>query len=204
MDKQTLAYYAAHAADIAQRYESAGSALSSCFVGSFPRAGKILDVGCGSGRDLSVLASLGFDAYGVDATPEFVDFAQCTHPELHGRITFGQLPELGQPFGGEFDGILCCAVLMHLDDITLVNSVKSFRKTLKIDGRILISVPTTRPDADFSGRDQFGRLFNNYSAQHLNAIFEVEGFRLLREWGNLDTLQRSGIEWLNQLYERVA
>ncbi len=181
-----------------------GSALSSYFGMSFPQAGKILDVGCGSGRDLALLASLGFDAYGVDATPEFVDFAQCTHPELRGRIAVGQLPELGQPFGGEFDGILCCAVLMHLDDITLVNSVRSFRKTLKIGGRILISVPATRPDADLSGRDQFGRLFKNYSAQHLKTIFVVEGFRHLQQWGNVDTLQRTGIEWLTQLYERVT
>ena len=204
MDKQTLAYYAAHATDVAQRYESAGSALSYYFGVSFPQASKILDVGCGSGRDLAVLASLGFDAYGVDATPEFVDIAQCTHSELRGRITVGQLPELGQPFGGEFDGILCCAVLMHLDDITLLNSVRSFREALKIDGRILISVPATRPDADLSGRDQFGRLFKNYSAQHLKTVFEMEGFRLLQQWGNVDTLQRTGIQWLTQLYERVA
>ena len=204
MDNQTLAYYAAHANDVAKRYESAGSALSSYFGVAFPHASKILDVGCGSGRDLSVLASLGFDAYGVDATPEFVDIAQCTHPELRGRITVGQLPQLGRPFGGEFDGILCCAVLMHLDDISLVNSVRSFREALKIDGRVLISVPATRPDADLSGRDRFGRLFKNYSAQHLKALFEMEGFRLLQQWGNVDTLQRTGIEWLTQLYQRVG
>jgi 2-polyprenyl-3-methyl-5-hydroxy-6-metoxy-1,4-benzoquinol methylase len=68
MDKQTLAYYSAHATDVAQRYESTGSALSSYFAISFLHEGKILDVGCGSGRDLALLASLGFDAYAnVDA-----------------------------------------------------------------------------------------------------------------------------------------
>jgi 2-polyprenyl-3-methyl-5-hydroxy-6-metoxy-1,4-benzoquinol methylase len=204
MDKQTLAYYAANATDVAQRYESAGSALSSYFGICFPHQKKILDVGCGSGRDLAVLVSLGFDAFGVDATPEFVDIAQYKHPELLGRITHGQLPQLGQPFGGEFDGILCSAVLMHLDDTTLVDSVRSFREALKNEGRVLISVSATRLDADLNGRDQYGRLFKNYSAQHLKTIFEVEGFRLLQQWGNFDTLQRKGIEWLTQLYQRVA
>ena len=204
MDKQTLAYYSAHATDVAQRYESTGSALSCYFAISFPYEGKILDVGCGSGRDLALLASLGFDVYGVDATPELVEFALLTHPVLRGRIKVGQLPQLGQPFGVKYDGILCCAVLMHLDEITLVNSVKSFREALKIDGRVLISVPATRPDADLNGRDQYGRLFKNYSAQHLKTIFEVEGFRLLQEWENFDTLQRKGIVWLTQLYQRVA
>jgi 2-polyprenyl-3-methyl-5-hydroxy-6-metoxy-1,4-benzoquinol methylase len=147
---------------------------------------------------------LGFDVYGVDATPELVEIALLTHPVLRGRIKVGQLPQLGQPFGLKYDGILSCAVLMHLDEITLVNSVKSFREALKMDGRVLISVPATRPDADLNGRDQYGRLFKNYSAQHLKTIFEVEGFRLLQEWGNFDTLQRTGIEWLTQLYQRIA
>jgi len=163
-----------------------------------------LDVGCGSGRDLAILDSLGFNVFGIDATTEFVDIAQKKHPKLRGRIAVGQLPSLGKPFGGEFDGILCCAVLMHLDESTLATSVQSFRDTLKSDGRVLISVPTARPDTDASGRDQYGRLFKNYSSHYLSSLFEVKGFRLLQQWGNADTMQRSGIEWLTQLYQQVA
>jgi 2-polyprenyl-3-methyl-5-hydroxy-6-metoxy-1,4-benzoquinol methylase len=204
MDQQTLTYYGEHAADVAQRYESVPSALSCYFEESFPLAGKILDVGCGSGRDLAILDSLGFNVFGIDAITEFVNIAQEKHPKLMGRIAVGQLPALGKPFGGEFDGILCCAVLMHLDESTLVKSVQSFSEILRSDGRVLISVPASRPDTDASGRDQYGRLFKNYSSHYLSSLFEVNGFRLLQQWANEDTMQRSGVEWLTQLYQRVA
>jgi 2-polyprenyl-3-methyl-5-hydroxy-6-metoxy-1,4-benzoquinol methylase len=43
---------------------------------------KVLDIGCGSGRDLAVLARKGFDAYGIDPTSEFVDIAQRIHQQF--------------------------------------------------------------------------------------------------------------------------
>ncbi len=72
MDQSTLKYYSDNAAQVAERYESVVSNLSAHFVDSFSKGGKILDIGCGSGRDLAVLHKLGFDCYGVDPTPEFV------------------------------------------------------------------------------------------------------------------------------------
>ena len=32
---------------------------------------RLLDIGCGSGRDLALLVSFGHDCFGLDATPEF-------------------------------------------------------------------------------------------------------------------------------------
>jgi len=203
MDNQTLAYYSSKAVDVALRYESTESPLAKYFAEAFLPLGKILDVGCGSGRDLTLLTSLGFDAYGVDATPEFVNIAQKLHPELLGRVIVGHLPGLENTFLGKFDGILCCAVLMHLDESILERSVHSFKEVLKNEGRILISVPAARPDAQETGRDQFGRLFKNYSSNYLKNVFEKVGFGLLKEWANEDALQRSGIEWLTQLYQRT-
>ena len=115
MDKNTLDYYAANALEVAKRYEEAPSALANQFDVAFTKGGRVLDIGCGSGRDLAVLARMGFDVYGIDPTAEFVDIAQRIHPELLGRVKLGQLPEMGTPFDGDFDGILCCAVLMHLE-----------------------------------------------------------------------------------------
>jgi len=81
MDQSTVKYYKENAAQVAERYESVVSNLSAHFVDVFSLGGKVLDIGCGSGRDLSVLHQLGFDCYGVDPTPEFVDIAKHTHPE---------------------------------------------------------------------------------------------------------------------------
>jgi len=201
MDKSTLEYYATNASEVALRYESVSSALSNLFELAFTKGGKVLDIGAGSGRDLSVMAQQGFNVYGVDPTSKLVEIAQSIHPELAGRVKVGSLPTLDIPFDGEFDGILCCAVLMHLDEIALEESIIAFRSLLKKGGRLLISVPSERSDVNQYERDHHGRLFKSYSSAYLVGAFEIQGFRLLEEWSNADALKRTGVEWLTQLYQ---
>lgn len=51
----------------------------------FPQAHTLLDFGCGTGRDLELLAQR-FDCIGVDLQPGLVDYACRTHPELDFRV----------------------------------------------------------------------------------------------------------------------
>ena len=55
MVKPTLDYYVLHASEVAQRYEVAPSPLAHRFAESFPSGDRILDIGCGLGRDLAQL-----------------------------------------------------------------------------------------------------------------------------------------------------
>lgn len=109
MDHNTVYYYSQNAQQVADRYEAVVSSLSEHFFISYKPNSRVLDIGCGSGRDLAVLHKLGHQCYGIDPTPEFVEIAQRVHPELSDRIVQGALPELMPPFGGEFDGVLCSA-----------------------------------------------------------------------------------------------
>ena len=201
MDKPTLAYYALHASEVAQRYEVAPSPLAHRFAESFSAGGRILDIGCGSGRDLAQLHKQGFQPYGVDGTEEFVELAQMLHPELKGRVVQGLLPDLPTPFGGEFDGVLCCAVLMHIDSTELFNAALSIKRCLKVNGRLLISVPSQRSDTGEGERDANGRLFKTYPSAYLRLIFERLGFSLIDEWSNSDAMTRQGIEWVSLLFQ---
>lgn len=201
MDVSTLNYYSSHAKDVAQRYEAAPSSLGTRFATAFAPGGRILDIGCGSGRDLAELARQGFQSYGMDGTPEFVQLAQEFHPELKGRVTHGLLPDFPVPFGGEFDGVLCCAVLMHIDSTELFNAALNIKRCLKVNGRLLISVPSQRSDTGESERDANGRLFKTYHPGYLRLIFERLGFSLINQWGNSDALNRQGIEWVSLLFQ---
>ena len=58
----------------------------------------------------------GYDAYGVEPSSTLREAALAAHPELATRLTEGALPSLGMPFGESFDGVVCCAVLMHLPE----------------------------------------------------------------------------------------
>jgi 2-polyprenyl-3-methyl-5-hydroxy-6-metoxy-1,4-benzoquinol methylase len=196
MDSATLRYYSQNAHAVAQRYENVASPLASSFARVFPPGGRILDIGCGSGRDLAELHRQGYQAFGVDATPEFVGLAQKTHPVLTGKIAYGTLPELGIPFDGEFDGVLCSAVLLHIDTADLLNAALAIKSCLKVNGRLLISLPTHRADADEQERDANGRLFKTYSPGYLRLIFERLGFTLIDQWENSDSMNRDGIAWI--------
>jgi len=70
-----------------------------------------LDAGCGTGRNLVEFGSLG-KATGVDASREAVEFCRLRGLD---NVRTGTLDAL--PFGsGEFDLLLACDVLEHLDD----------------------------------------------------------------------------------------
>lgn len=201
MDQSTLKYYSDNAAQVAERYESVVSNLSAHFVDSFSKGGKILDIGCGSGRDLAVLHKLGFDIYGVDPTPEFVAIAQRTHPELVGRIFLGKLPDLQVPFNDNFDGVLCSAVLMHIDIEQLPATAAAIKSCLKLGGRLLYSVPSKRTDVVESNRDANGRLFIPDQASRLNTLFSDLGFIEIQSWTNSDSMGRESVEWMSMLLE---
>ena len=92
--------------------EAERSAISSRFESAFAPGARVLDVGCGKGRDVVALLDMGFDAYGSEPNDAMRARALARDPRMAGRIESSALPELGQPFGGRFDAVVCSAVLM--------------------------------------------------------------------------------------------
>lgn len=204
MDHPTLTYYNSYASKLAARYEQVSSIAVARFESTFAKGSKLLDIGFGSGRDLALLARMGFDVYGVDPSAEFIQLAQQTHPELHGRLGISGLPELGIPFGGNFDGVVCYGVLMHLSQEALTESVKSLRACLKLYGRVIIAIPTKKPGIDPHHRDEEGRLFQLHRGENLQRLFISNGFKLIEQWSNQHKIDETGIEWLAQSYELTS
>jgi 2-polyprenyl-3-methyl-5-hydroxy-6-metoxy-1,4-benzoquinol methylase len=67
MDDSTLNYYDKHAGEAAAKYRAVDQTVwRQQFQASIQTGGRVLDVGAGSGRNLSSLLSLGFDAYGTE------------------------------------------------------------------------------------------------------------------------------------------
>ncbi|GAB3189912.1 class I SAM-dependent methyltransferase [Hydrogenophaga aquatica] len=200
MDALTLDYYAKNAEQVANRYESIVNGLAQHFEQAFPRNFRVLDLGCGSGRDLAYLHTMGCEVYGLDATPELVELAQALHPELKGRIECGAIPDAGVPFGGGFDGVLCSAVLMHIGLEQQAAAVAFIKSCLKPGGSLLYSVPSKRHDvSEEAHRDAAGRLFIPDSAGRLQEQFEAVGFVLVDHWTNADSLGRDEVEWASVL-----
>jgi SAM-dependent methyltransferase len=204
MDTETINYYSKNAAIVTERYESVISSLSESFGEAFKPKSKLLDIGCGSGRDLALLNSLGHECFGVDATPEFVALSQTLHPEINGKVLQAALPNFEPPFGGDFDGVLCSAVLMHIPESELVPAAVSIKRCLKQHGRLLYSVPSKRLDVIAENRDANGRLFVPDQFDRLQKIFEQLGFNLISKWDNADSLGRDSVEWISVLMELTS
>lgn len=99
------------------------------------RRPRILDVGCGTGGNLSLLSKFG-DAEGVDVSPEALEF--CRERGLT-NVRLGAAEQL--PYeDGTFDLVTALDVVEHLDDD--IAGLREFRRVLKPDGRILLFVPT--------------------------------------------------------------
>ncbi len=193
MDGKTLQFYAEHAPSLAARYAGAESTAAQHFQEIFETGGRILDVGCGSGRDLHALIEAGFDAEGVDACEALLREANGRYPALADRIRRDSLPDLGTVQDASFDGILCWAVLMHVPAERLFDTLFKLRRVLRPGGRLLISTPLQGPPVDAEKhRDPDGRLFNEVPPEQFQFLFEKVGFRQTHRWDSGDTRGRSG------------
>jgi phage repressor protein C with HTH and peptisase S24 domain/SAM-dependent methyltransferase len=200
MDSKTSDYYSQNADRLAKQYASVIHTLEDCLTSVFARSHKILDVGCGTGRDLSFLLGNGKDAYGVDPSSEMLVAA---HQALiargfssEGRLFVGSLPDLSQFAESEFDGVLCSAVLMHLPEEDLFDAVYALRRILRPGGTLLVSVPVTRSDVDpITRRDVGGRLFTELPAPKLHLLFERVGFVVRESEKVNDSIGRDGVSW---------
>lgn len=201
MDEKTLNYYAENSKDIAERYDSVEFHMKKILGQVFFSGMRVLDVGAGSGRDVNSLLDMGCDAYGIEPCDELREIAIQNRPQLEGKICAGQLPQLGQPFSGGFDGILCSAVLMHLAKAEMLDAAISMRGALNENGKLLISVPVDRQGLDDEYRDAKGRLFTPLSPDYLQLLYERVGFTLLEKWVTNDGLGREGYSWYVFLFQ---
>jgi len=200
MDEITLSYYEQNANEIYDRYESISSGIADYFQASFPTGARILDVGAGSGRDLRHLLSLGYNATGIEPSDALRSLAISKFPDLKKKLIPGNLPSLN--VSEPLDGIVCSAVLMHIPESMLFDSLLSLRDALVIHGRLLVSIPQDRPGLDNQFRDTDGRLFQPVEAGRLVLLAERLGLSLISRWENKDGLNRPGHDWVTLLFEK--
>ena len=104
------------------------------FAAYIPDGGRILDAGCGSGRDSRAFMQQGYSVVAFDASSEMCRMAS----ELIGQdVRQMRFDEMA--FEDEFDGIWACASLLHVPTDDLPDILGKVRKALKTQGILYIS-----------------------------------------------------------------
>lgn len=99
-----------------------------------PRA-RVLDLGCGTGRWLRRYASLGFEATGVDATPQMLGVARTRGTTA--PLVAGEANRL--PFrDGEFDVVADVTVIQHIPAALQPEALLEMTRVLKPGGRVIL------------------------------------------------------------------
>jgi SAM-dependent methyltransferase len=179
--------------------EADRSAISRHFEAAFAAGARVLDVGCGTGRDVVALLDLGFDAFGVEPHDAMRARALARDPRLAARVAPATLPDLGQPFGGGFDGLVCCAVLMHLPADALAPALAAMAALLRPAGRLLLGLPEMRADRVVDGVDPDGREFANHAPARVGELLAAAGCASL---GEQDLAASGDTRWRVLLFEK--
>ena len=155
---------------------------------------KILDFGCGPGRDLKVFAELGHLATGLEGAGRFAAMA-CAHSGCEvWRQDFLQL-DLPQ---GHFDGVFANAALFHLPSQELPRVLRELQATLKPDGILFCSNPHGQNQEGWNG----GRYGTYYAPDTWLSLVAAAGFVELSHYFRPPGLPRAQQPWLASVWRK--
>lgn len=140
---------------------------------------KVLDVGCGAGRDSRVLAKNGLEVAGIDFSEKMIEAAKKKNSKVEYRLM--DMEEISFP-KNSFDGIWANASLHHIPKSRLPSVLQKICTILKNNGVFFLKVKLG--DGEGIKEDQrFGytikRYFAFYKPEEMQDLLEKSGFQIL-------------------------
>ena len=188
-------YYNTHAKKFIQSTVNVDmSSLYQPFVSDLPAHAKVLDAGCGSGRDSLAFMNMGYSVDAFDASLEMVKYASQLTGLTVKQQTFEQLQEVKQ-----YDGIWCCASLLHVPRNNLAAVMKNIANALKGNGVCYMSFKYGDEE-----RKKDGRHFTDLTEDSLDKLInEIAGIKIQKTWINVDKRPDNTVQWLNVLLHKL-
>jgi 2-polyprenyl-3-methyl-5-hydroxy-6-metoxy-1,4-benzoquinol methylase len=185
----SIAYYDEHGEAFFRDSVSTGVAhLHARFLDHMTPGGRVLDAGCGSGRDALAFRLAGFEVEAFDGSARMVDLAR-THTGLPVRhMRFDEVE-----WTDEFDGIWACASLLHVARAELPATMARLVRALKPGGVMFASFKEGDQE-----REQGGRRFTDLTETALSSLLTGLGMEVLDLLSNADGRPgREGERWVS-------
>ncbi len=171
------------------------SALYAEFLPLIPKHGHILDAGCGSARDAMYFKQQDFTVSAFDASSELAKLASNYLQQAVEIKTFQQLNCTNM-----YDGIWCCASLLHVPKNELPEVFLKLQNALKPKGVLYVSFKYGTQERVHNGRE-----FTDLNKDGLTALIAHHTeLKILKQWQTVDQRpERESEVWLNALIKAV-
>lgn len=151
-----------------------------------PVGGRILDAGCGSGRDTTYFSKQ-YHVDAFDASEEMVKLAsEHTNKVVH-HATFQTFKSVQK-----YDGIWCCASMLHVPIEEMTIALRNMRDHLVPYGYLYASF--RHGDTDDVNN---GRSFTNMTVERMYEHAAQLGFTIIEAWETDDIRPDRTVKWIN-------
>ncbi|MBR2811421.1 MAG: class I SAM-dependent methyltransferase [Solobacterium sp.] len=170
------------------------SAVQDSFLKYLKPGSRILDFGCGSGRDSRYFLKKGFDVEAIDGSEEMVKIASKVTGLKVKKMFFNELNECEK-----YDGIFACASILHVPSQELPDIFARLKKAVKKNGYLYVSFKY----GEFEGYRN-GRYFTDLTETSFqNIVDEVKGLSVIEETITSDARKgREDEKWLNVILRK--
>ena len=195
MDK-TIEYYNQNADMFAQGTRLVDfTIVQERFRKMLPVGSRILDFGCGSGRDTKYFLEKGYQVAATDGSAELCRLAGSFTGIKVKEMLFQELDEIGV-----YDGIWACSSILHLPKQELLPVIRKMCDALKDNGVIYTSFKY----GDFEG-ERNGRYFTDFTEDTFDKFIKViPELTIEEEWITSDVRPGRGEErWLNLILRKI-
>jgi ubiquinone/menaquinone biosynthesis C-methylase UbiE len=151
--------------------------LARRLVARVARASHLIDVGCGTGRDMAWFESQGLAVTGIDLSNQMLTHAR---PIVRGALFNMNMCQLGLR-NATFDAAWCCASLLHVPKHESASALGEIRRVLKPGGPMILTLQKRSSEIDgesWEDSDSPGvrRFFARHSVGEATNLLAGSGF----------------------------
>lgn len=191
---KTIDYYNKNAAAFYQQTVDIDmETLYQPFLRYLSKNAKILDLGCGSGRDALAFKQKGYE---VEATDYSINLVEQARKNTGIQVRLESFYDLNAK--EQYDGIWACASLLHCERSKLSDVLQRLVQALKPNGVCYMSFKYGSEE-----REKDGRYFTDLDENQANQLLtKVEHILLLQQWITTDKRVDRTEEWLNIIFQK--
>lgn len=200
--RNTINWYDTHAeAYNQQSHTFVDEKLLDEFCSFLPPNSRVLDAGCGGGRDSNQLAKRNLRVIGLDMSAKLLELARKNYPTI--SFVQGDLHQM-QFADNSFEGIFANASLVHVESLEeFIEILMEFKRVLVLSGVGFVKVKqkTQMPEKQlFNEQRQFFYFLPNDILSALDSV----GLQLIRIESNIPSKSRGkDVLWIHTFLKKL-